>query len=274
MRLIILLSALMVFGCSQTVEQYEFGGHKRVSYLDKNEKRPKFYFKPQNNVKRAPANIENNESEFEVTTSLRSVYFKALWNQKKDFEKILGMKGDNFCPQFHHQVLGMKKQHSKFYNLKEMTKKVNTHRNPVSYPVLALPYDSSDLYSYQQNNKKISEDDLREAFEDFYKLTKHEVKSLCETGVSDGYFMTKNLADYYISDNQFKKSENYIEAMLKTPFVANMYVLKSFKKSKIDLNDTPEVLQHLNAHWLVSYFDKMTTGHNQRITQNNQVEYE
>ena len=36
MRLIILLSALMVFGCSQTVEQYEFSGHKRVSYLDKN----------------------------------------------------------------------------------------------------------------------------------------------------------------------------------------------------------------------------------------------
>jgi hypothetical protein len=274
MRLGILILTLMVFGCSQTVEQYEFSGHKRVSYLDKNEKRPKFYYKSNSHVKRAPASIEEQAEEVEISTSLRADYFKALWNQKKDFEMILGYKSDNFCPQFHHQLLGMKKQNSNFYNIKEMTKKVNNHRNPVNYPVLALPYEDSDLYSYQQNNQKIDEDDMREAFNNFYQLTKKEVTALCETGVSEGYFMTKNLADYYVTDAGFKKSEGYIEAMLKTPFVANMYVLKSFKKSKIDLNNTPEVLQHLNAHWLVSYFDRVTTGHNQRITQNRQVEYE
>jgi hypothetical protein len=271
MKLYFLSLIIFVLGCSQTVEQYEFSGHKRVSYLDQNEKRPKFYYKPQKNIKRAPASIIE---DVETNSSLRAVYFKAMWNQKKDFEKILGLEGTNYCPQFHHQVIQMKENNNNYVSLKEMTKKINGHRNPISYPVLALPYQGSDLYSYLQKENQVTKDEVNEAMQGFYKLTKNEVSDLCETGVSEGYFMTKNLADYYVRDSEFRRSENYIEAMLKTPFIANLYVLKSFKKTKIDLNDSPEVLHHLNANWLIGYLEKMTMGHNKRLTRNEKVQYE
>jgi len=269
MKNIIFTSLIMMMGCSQVAEQTSFSGHQRVSYLEEDELRPKFYYKKRS-PQRSPASFK--DKFVAPSSSIRSVYFQAMWSQKKDIEKILGKSSDNYCPAFHHQVLGFKENTNSYFSISEMTRMINNNQNPLTYPVLALPYSGSDLYSHQRSEELTSEE-VTEALDEFYKLTKMEINDLCETGVSQGYFMTKNLADYYTTDPKFKKSNKYIEAMLKTPFVANMYVLNSFKKSKIGLSNTNELLYHLDANWFVSYLDTMNTDQTHRFTKNENTKH-
>lgn len=273
MKFIVGFSFIFILSCSQTVETKKYQRFDRVSYLEQGA-RPEFYFshdnQKNNSNKRGPASVAAmSDTESEELTSLRALYFSSIWKQKKQMEKILSLKSDNYCPAFHQEVISMKNYTpEEFLSFEQMYSNLQTNKNPLVYPILALPYEGSDVYSYAEQNK-LSVDDLKDAFENYYKITENEIDSLCETGVSDGYFMTKNLTDYYVNKESFNSSSRHLEAILKTPYVANLYVISSFKRNNTEVNIS--LLDNLNARWFIGYLDSLKEARNNRIVKNTQV---
>ena len=261
MKYLSLFSIIFIYSCSQTVENKNYQAFERVSYLEQGQ-RPEFYFSKVNTNSRAPASVESDEDSL----SLRALYFSSLWRQKKQMESILAIESNNYCPAFHQQVLNQKNLSSEsFMSFNQMHSKIINDKNPLVYPILALPYEGADVYSYSEKNR-LTPSVLKAAFTEYYKITSKEIDSLCETGVSEGYFMTKNLTDYYVAKNAFNSSKEHLEAILKTPYVANLYVLSSFKNTKS--LDNYSLLYNLKANWFIGYLDTLKQARNNRIVKN------
>ena len=269
MKIIGFVLMTFLIACSNFVETKKYSQFDRVSYLDDDEIRPEFYFSKLDKQNRAPANIGSTSIEEEnEPASLRAAYFVSLWNQKKQMEAIMGSESSNHCPAFHQEVLrmnGYTTQTQSFYSFNEMFKKIKNNKNPLVYPVLALPYKGSDLYSYSESNR-LEVEDIKSAFSDYYQLTVKEVDNLCETGVSQGYFMTKNLSDYYVNQESFASSEKHLVAILKTPYVANLYMINSFSTKGIQQN--VGLLSNLNARWFIGYLDTLKDARNNKVVIN------
>lgn len=263
MKIFILISLSLVISCSQTVETKKYQAFERVSYLEQGQ-RPEFYFSEFSSNTRAPASVEDGEN-----ISLRALYFSSIWQQKKQMESILNLSSNNYCPAFHQQVLDMRDvDTNKYYSFEQMYSKVKTNKNPLVYPVLALPYEGADVYTFSEENQ-MEVGDLKTAFTNYYQLTVKEVDSLCETGVSEGYYMTKNLTDYYVNNSSFQSSKKHLEAILKTPYVANLYVINSFKRNKNTHNSS--LLYNLNASWFLGYLDTLGEARNNRVVKNTKL---
>lgn len=264
LNLLLLIKLCLLFSCASSVTPKSYDQAKRVEYLedkaslDYEKIKPKFYYTDKaKNLVRMPASMPKEISG--VNEPLRVSYFKAIWKQKKDLEKILDITSTNMCPRFHNLVIDQSSSiDEKFLTLKEMTKKVSRLNDPLIYPVLALPYKGVDLFSYS-NQYNLSDNDLYESLKQFYEISVNEVESLCEKGVSDGYFITKNLVELYSSEqNDLESSREYLEAMLKTPYVANLYVINSFKHSqKLNMNIAENMLKHLKATWFTAYLESI-----------------
>lgn len=266
MKILMLILFMFTLSCSNVVETKKYSQFDRVSYLSEDETRPEFYFSSFDKNNRAPASIQAQNDYTTQETSLRAAYFVSIWTQKKQMESILQSQSNNYCPAFHQEVLRHKTvQEERFYSFKEMFRKIKNNKNPLAYPILALPYKGSDLYSFSQKNK-LKVEDVKIAFENFYQLTVKEVNDLCETGVSEGYFMTKNLTDYYVNQKSFASSNKHLEAMLKTPYGANLYMINSF--SVKSLNRNVSLLSNLNANWFIGYLDTLKDARNNKVVIN------
>lgn len=249
--------------------------YKRVEIAQKDYVRPAFFytdFKRDVAASRGPASVDPVEKDS------KEVYFLGLWQQKIQMEKLLSISPKaGACPAFHHTLLQSEsklKASARSHTLKKDWKGVVSKEQLVSNPVLALPVDEDrDVYSLYKSEYR-SEEDLdqevvQEAFSKFYGQTRDEVRELCETGASDGYFVYANMVEYYSKNETFMLSQKGLQALLKLAPIANYYVLQSLRADRYSAGPAffeGQVLRDLNALWFQHYLYQVNRADEHKLS--------
>ncbi|MCO4752942.1 MAG: hypothetical protein KC478_00600 [Bacteriovoracaceae bacterium] len=261
MKFLSISFCFLMMSCA-TKAPYELGAKfSKVEIDQKSYVKPEFYYSkfkaPM--ASRSIASMEENE------LTNKEAYFLGMWRQKIKMEKVLGLtqKSKNYCPAFHNHLLKYEKElgaTSQRYSLGKDWMKLASKEHVVANPVLALPVDSKrDLFTFIHEESFVDTDTVKEAFENYYKITKNELKELCETGASEGYFVFANYAKYYSTDNSFNRSEQALQALLKVTPVTNFYLLDSIKVGGVSGPDyfESQMLKKLKAGWFGHYVDDL-----------------
>lgn len=239
-------------------------GLDRVELAQNNYTRPQFFVKKYKPTK-ASRSIASTEEENELTElSNKKVYFFTLWQEYKAFKNIIGTGEKlNSCPQFHDDVLSKEKivnNKIKLYDLDTNFETVKLDpKNIVHYPVLSIPYKGVDLYSYLK-----LKDEWDNAKKHTYKaLTAYnernftELKTLCDEGNSEGYYIYENMISYYKDNKEFQNSYQALTSILKVNTISNMLILDSIVKPEYKTAHIAgfqsALLEKLKVSWFKNY---------------------
>ncbi|MBC77470.1 MAG: hypothetical protein CME64_15815 [Halobacteriovoraceae bacterium] len=261
MKSVSLLFCLVLASCASKAPNMLESKFKRVVFEQDSYEKPQFFYAELSNIRasRSIASVAEN------SLSNKEAYFLGMYKQKIKMEKVLGLSqsNKNYCPAFHNHLLNYKKKlkaASESFSLSKDWKSLADSAQVLSNPMLALPVDSeTDLLTYIREESYVDTETVRETFENYYKITKKEVKDLCETGASEGYFVFRNYSKYYSSDRSFNRSEDALKALLKVTPVTNYYLLDSIKVGGASGPDYFErqMFNKLNAQWFKGYVDRL-----------------
>lgn len=282
----VVLTFFLLASCSSTheVETKSFGV-QRVEFEQEDYERPQLYVKKFDFKKvqeRKPASLIEREDQKNLSN--RQLYFLTYYKQYLSLGEMLGKENTiNICPSFHDVLVTNKKDIEpsviKLTSMNNM-KSVKTQKDlVVNYPVLAIPYSSDqDLFSKLENEKwDETEETVRLALEHYYEIEKREVQSLCDKGVSPGYYIFENLVTYFKNDESFHRTQDGLQALLKVPVISNMIILDSILGHKILSSNTTAFDQTLmlrsNLGWFSEYRDHLKNKRNHLITVKNEQVY-
>lgn len=272
MNKVSLLLSLSVISACATKDVVQVEGLKRVEIKQDSYSVAQFYvnnYVPKK-IGRIPASTKTKPNEFSEM-KMKKVYFLSLWQQQLTFGRMLGKEAQNFCPQFHHELLKHKENISSIdndFDYKQNFKAIKDDpKRVVFYPIMSLPYKGVDLYSYISTKDKWDSVNThaKNAMEAHYAKNEQEIQSLCLTGISDGLYVFQNLATYYSNDDKFINSPRALHSILKVAPVSNMLLLNSFTKSQFQGTWTPiqlAVLEKLNVNWFKNYLYEMSSVRN------------
>lgn len=247
---IIIYAALMVttLGCSTLIDleaKKEFEGVERVQIGQEDYQKPQFYIE---NFKfdtgRSIASVVEDNSSQDIipgrVLSNRELYFLTYYKQHLTLGKSLGhTENSRSCPSFHGAILDHKKYltqsastHSSKVNLEKLKSKLSM---VTKYPIVAIPFsDQADLFSVLiQNDFKTAETYVNSALENYYQVQKREIATLCDKGVSGGYYIYENLVSHFKQSRDFHKTTAGLKALLKVPVIANMLILDNLEQNPV-----------------------------------------
>lgn len=246
MKYLVSLSFLLITSCASIMPVKQ--NYKQVSYIESPEGTVFFYekgIKP-SEYRRSRA-IASVQSEVSYTDN-KEVYFKALWQQSLTLSKYLGVEHQSVCPAFHQSVVNEQ------LSAQSLVSKVKVNSSdPVLYPYLAIKDGRKALYMEGNIENKLNDYILSH-----YKTVNQEVKELCNTGVSDNFFVFENTIRYFASKGKMQKVDYLLNSYLKIPVFANVYLLDSLKSKGQHLSQADRrVLQKLDVEWFEGYLYKL-----------------
>ncbi len=256
---ILLASSCANFGL-ETVD-----GVERVKISQKKYVKPQFYIKKYKptKAKRSIASVGED-----INLSNKKVYFLSLWKQYKQFNTITGVSEPiKFCPQFHDDLLTFKdqlkvKRKSQFnIDFKDVVLNSSTIS---SYPVLALPYKGTDLYSYLKvKNWNDSKEHAIAAVDQHRKKLKSEINTMCDYGNSNDYYIFENMISYYRSNEGFIYSYKALPSALKVAPVSNIFLLNSMNQASLSVFES-NLLSKMNIPWFKNYLYEVSLIRNNK----------
>ena len=244
-------------------------GVARVKLSQENYTAPQFYMKNYTPlaIHRKVAHLDT-ENEF-ANLDLKKIYFLTLWQQHRVYNKVLGKNEATIsCPQFHNDLLSYQEklkgvEHA--YAIEQNVSSVqNNPADVIYYPVMSLPYEGADLYSYliHKNEWEKVDTHIYNAMAAYQKINLEELTNLCETGSSDGLYVFQNLVTYYSDDHKFINSQDALHSILKVTPISNMLVLNSFIKNDYQVswsNVQIALLSKLNVNWFKNYLYELSS---------------
>lgn len=201
-----------------------------------------------------------SESDDE-SLSNKQLYFLTLWEQTHKLKTLLGRKEQiKICPGFHNEILTFEEvmdatTEGLTYKKNYSTALEHPERLP-SYPVMALPYSNSDVYSYLKKNPDADANlVVEQALNRYMNVLEREIETLCFHGVSDDYYIFENYITYGKKDEQLKAPKEIMSAVFRIPVFANLLLLESFKTHQILASNvmTDVALERSELEWLRSY---------------------
>lgn len=260
-----------LIGCSSLVEMDspELSHVERVQIDQSSYEKPQFYikdFKFSKGSRSIASAAPIDGSETSVQLSNRQLYFLTFYKQYKTLGKILKQEDTlNSCPSFHNVVLGNEKSLEDFQNIYSLNvelKGLKTSREEVvNHPVLAIPYSSqTDLFSVLvKSNFEDVPRSVETALGHYYSTQKKEIETLCDTGVSPGYYIYENLVNYFKNDSDFHATKEGLMALLKVPVISNMIIVDNLVQADKEqfLSNTSQfensLLQRSKVTWFKQY---------------------
>lgn len=278
-KTLILLSVFILSACASFHQTLvDISGIERVEIEQDNYTRPQFYveeFKFSKNSREiASASVP------EEHLSNRQLYFLSFYKQYLTLGKLLNEKQMiTSCPSFHNVMVNYQdelKAQVEDYTTEIDLSLVKKNERFVSYfPVLALPYTAkSDLYSYLVNEKwEDTDEHLLTALKNYYEIEKNELSTLCDTGVSPGYYVYENLVSYFKGDDSFHRTQDGLKALLKVPVIANMLILdnlksQSYPKFKAQSRFEAWLMSRSNLAWFGEYRNSLLNNKTRQISAN------
>ena len=230
-------------GCSSLVEMdsSELSQVERIQIDQNTYEKPQFYIKDFK-FSKAGRSIASaapiDGSDTAVKLSNRQLYFLTFYKQYKTLGKILKQKDSiKSCPSFHNVVLGNEKSLEDFQNIYSFNVQLETLKasrtEVVNHPVLAMPYSNkTDLFSVlvKSNFEDVSQN-VETALTHYYSNQKKEIETLCDTGVSPGYYIYENLVNYFKNDSEFHATKEGLMALLKVPVISNMIIVDNLVRA-------------------------------------------
>ncbi len=274
-----IVGLILLSSCS-TSSLVNVKGVNRMALGQKNYEKPNFFMgsaikevlKPRTGRSIASVNIDKPDELAHLSN--RQLYFLNTYQQFKALGKITGKGTDiKACPAFHDVLLknDQSLKENSDYTLEEYTVVRNNPENIYLYPVLATPYsDSQDLYSVLvENNWENSKEHTLNALTHFHKINKDELHELCDTGVSAGYFVYENLVTYFKADTSLYRTTEGVEALLKVPVVASLYITDSLRKNSF-WSQEAELIQSLfkrvNGDWFNQFRKEIQNRHHKVLS--------
>lgn len=188
-------------------------------------------------IKRRPASVV--EESVDHSLSNKKVYFLTLLGQHYRLKNILNKENTDVkhCPAYHQQIVTHEEYISHYRDRvsslvqKDYEGVLRAPLNLPYYPELSLPMPGESGNVYQTVDTEASSNQVIEylgiALEEHYQRNLAEVKTLCEEGESDNYYVFENLMRRFKSDPDFSKTITAAKAVLKVPVFANLLLLKS-----------------------------------------------
>tara|TARA_Y100000768_G_scaffold342350_1_gene287369 strand:- start:2891 stop:3742 length:852 start_codon:yes stop_codon:yes gene_type:complete len=222
---------------------------------------------------RAPASIKQSTPEL----SNRQIYFLSFYRQFLKLEQSLGMQAKTAnCPSFHQVILEYKEKLEAPFDssvTEQDYRSVRTDMNNLGfYPVLALKSDNSEPLWRDVKARDWKDDNsgmLKQALHAHHADMQNELKQLCESGVSAGYYVYENLVTYFKEYKEFHYSKAGLKALLKVPTLANMVMLDNLSSNSYYLNQENHfdtwLLQRANTQWFSQYRDHLNQKRGQLI---------
>ena len=251
----LLFTATLIVSCA-TKSQLNLKDVKSVKVTSK-EDRSVLYFKDYTpkKISRKIASIKKIDEQMSDANS----YFFSLYSQYRTINKLTHTKDElNICPQFHNEIIISKIKNSSVtaHDNINYRKFQSTPYSVITHPSLALNYKNEKVFEYLSekglwaNAKEV----VKSALIEHNQLNLLELKSLCESGFSEGFYAYKNMVSYY-SSNTFAFSKKSMPAFLKIPVLANMLILHNFTDGINNYEDN--VITSLNISWFKSYLDDL-----------------
>jgi len=220
--------------------------------------KPNFHIKEfQSKASRAPANIAIEQDSY----SNKQLYFLGLYHQYVEFQNFLNLEKERIsCPAFHNELVTHET------NLDAINSRYNLHVNvkPViddptllpNYPVMSLPFNDSDVFTYIRNNQsESSKVIIKEAVFKYTENLKSEIHELCQKGASDNYFIYENYVTYAPQDSSLDNNSKKLTAALKIPIFANLLILDNLRDKAFFNHSTyaEKALSRASLSWLKNY---------------------
>ena len=228
---------LLFQGCSSTADFDPKSSLKKISATNA-DAAPNLYIDKEQRY-RAPAS--RKVARVQKNLSKEEVYFATLWQQKNDFEKILGQTSTTFiCPGYHQTLVkNQEGLRSRFYGseIDRKWKEIIGVKDPSKNPLLGLKVYGSDkdLYeAYVTEKDEFSKEVFKKALTQHYLTTKNEIETLCEYGSSDGQYVYLNMITHFSDDKQFKKSKQSLKAYWNLLTIENYAILSALSFQKLD----------------------------------------
>lgn len=246
----VLFLLIFILSCASSVEKKV--NLKSVSIPDKN-----FSVYYQDHfIKNRSRSIASVSYE---SLSIENKYFLTLYNQFNRINKITNSNiSIKACPQFHHQLVTAKKEKVRTIPFSS----INFHiykENPKSLihnPSLGLNYGSDLVYSYLSKKNMWSKANkvVKVALKKHNESNLREIKELCESGFSKGFYAYQNMVKFY-NHKSFSYSKRSMPAFLKIPVLANILVLSNYSQNYSVYEQ--EVLSSLNIDWFKDYIKEI-----------------
>ncbi len=268
MKRILTISTLTLLASCGSYQLSSIDGVERVKINQDSYSKPQFYvkkFKP-TKASRSIASVDTG-----LSLSNKKAYFLSLYKQYEQFNQITNVEDKiNSCPQFHNDLLTYESDLSG-----ENISKINLDFSEVlidktavtSYPVLSLPYEGTDLYSYIQHNKAWSQSKqiALSALKSYTKGIKREIETMCEFGNSNDYYIYENMISYYRNNQDFIYSYQALPSVLKVSPVANIFLLESLKTTPQSISVfESKLMTQMNIPWFKNYLYEVSLIRNNK----------
>ncbi len=278
-RFVSLLLVLILFGCTTSFQQFA-PGLDRVASENVNSGMPNFYlmdFEFQK-LKRAPASQSKGQNSKLTKLNDKKIYFLTLYSQHLWMKSLVEDKEDlKTCPQFHHEMVTINEDIKRVEELYSKAKFRQKNEYSISegqlpyFPELSLAVTpQTKVHDYLSSSSKSAI--LKTALSNHYKINKEEIKSLCEYGGSDNFYVFSNLTNHFRKNPEFHYSTEAFKALLKTTVFANMMLFQSMLGDTVALPTVighypfssynkfeEELMSRVRVEWVKDYFTTLKT---------------
>src|SRR5690606_14323732 len=166
------------------------------------------------------------------TISNKELYFTTLYEQ---YKKLARLTHDTdkikSCPAFHQTWVDFtneaNNQKAIFpYSYKEIIKE---NYALASFPELGLETSSGKkVIEYVSTNSQDNNKTVVDAIRTYNEKNHEELLKLCDTGVSENYFVFENMVSFYAKKKDFHQSGKALMAFMKMPLVSNALLIDRF----------------------------------------------
>ncbi len=212
---------------------------------------------------RTPASAEDflsdlEKSEHQKKTSLRRVYFKALYDQYLRWNQSEAT-GDSisFCPQYHHDKLVVEENHQ---SRKMLISNVDSY--PSKDELAASPGWSLSMmkkgkkmraFEWGQRENAKPQEAMSKAIKGQWRRLEKEVHQMCEDGVSENFFKIENIVTYFSMKEDFDSGVKGLRAFMKIPVFTNVLIENSLNSetSMVELSTFEDDLLNYASAWQI-----------------------
>ncbi len=273
--------AVLLYGCSSTVIEKEVLAYNRIADKSVDSGMPNFYLMDYefDKTKRAPASIQDHQELSDTDHELallsnRKLYFMTLYSQHIWLSEVLSRENEiGSCPAFHHEVVTHQNRldtAKSFYEgayLRVFKTENFTKRELPYFPEYALNVDTDREVHLVESSTEQTNLFVKRGLNNHFDKNIVELKTLCETGRSDNYYIFENLSNHFLKKPEFHYSQEALKALLKTPLFSNMLLFQSMLGDRLVLPSAishfpfnsynvfeEEVFSRVKVDWVKNYF--------------------
>lgn len=205
---------------------------------------------------RAPASVMSDEDlaqSLEKKPSLRRLYFRVVYQQWRELQKLSGTTQElKYCPQFHHDRVVLDEARAPQPSHYVLAAKPKSEELAF-YPEWLLPDHSREPVWLSSN--------VSVGFEVHTTKMFQELSEICEAGASDSYYRLENMVTYRL------KGKEYMKALLKIPSFSTMLLLSTLQSAPqrtLNRQDL-DLLEEVNGFQLQNYIVELRNQRQQLV---------